>query len=72
MGSYSLQGIFATQDLNPGLLHGRLLFYKLRPSTDFSKYYILGWEEGEVNEHNYLYKFTTYFLKFMSKENEPI
>ena len=44
----------------------------LRPSTDFYKYYILGWEGGEVNEHTYLHKFTTYLPKFMNKENEPI
>ena len=66
MGSYSLQEIFATQDSNTGLLHGRSLFYQLsyqgslRPSTDFYKYYILGWEGGEVNEHNYLYNFATH------------
>ena len=44
----------------------------LRPSTDFYKYYILGWEGGEVNEHTYLHKFTTSLPKFMNKENEPI
>ena len=67
MGScFLFQGIFATQESNSGLLHGRLLFYQLsyqgslRFSTDFYKYYILGWEEGEVNEHTYLHSFTTY------------
>ena len=79
MGSCSLlHGIFPTQKLNPGLLHGRWILYQLsyqwslRPSMDFYKYYILGWEGWEQNEHIYLHRFTTYLHKFMNQENEPI
>ena len=79
MGSCSLlHGIFPTQKLNPGLLHGRWILYQLsyqwslRPSMDFYKYYILGWEGWEQNEHIYLHRFTTYLHKYMNQENEPI
>ena len=79
MGSSLLQGIFATQDSNPGLLHGRLLFYQLsgipgKPETFYRLLQILhsGVGGGEVNEHTYLHKFTTYLPKFVNKENEPI
>ena len=79
MGSCSLlHGIFLTQGSNPGLLHGRWILYQLsyqwslRPSMDFYKYYILGWEGWEQNEHIYLHRFTTYLHKFMNQENEPI
>ena len=79
MGSCSLlHGIFLTQGSNPGLLHGRWILYQLsyqwslRPSMDFYKYYILGWEGWEQNEHIYLHRFTTYHHKFMNQENEPI
>ena len=78
MGSCSfLHRIFPTQVSNPGLLQGRWIFYQLsyqwslRP-MDFYKYYILGWEEWEQNEHIYLHRFTNYFHKFMNQENEPI
>ena len=79
MGSCSLlHGIFLTQGSNPGLLHGRWILYQLsyqwslRPSMDFYKYYILGWEGWEQNEHIYLHRFTTYLHKYMNQENEPI
>ena len=78
MGSCSLlHRIFPTQELNPGLLHGRWILYQLsyqwslRP-MDFYKYYILGWEEWEQNEHIYLHRFTNYLHKFVNQENEPI
>ena len=79
MGGHSLlHRIFPIQESNPGLLHGRWILYQLsyqwslRPSMDFYKYYILGWEGWEQNEHIYLHRFTTYLHKFMNQENEPI
>ena len=38
----------------------------------FHKYYMLGWEGGEVKEQTYLHRFMNYLHKFMNKENEPI
>ena len=39
---------------------------------DFYKYYILGWEGWEQNEHIYPHRFTNYLHKFVNQENEPI
>ena len=66
-----------TQESNPGL-HARGILYQLsyqrslRPSIDFYKYYILGWEGGEHNQQTYLHMFTNDLHNFMNKGNGPI